>query len=108
MSKRKTVICTCATSLATSTQYARIVQELAKKINVPVKTEQLQLAGSILEDYLKRNGKPDLVVGTPAWGVKKRLAKANASDVPVVDGIPLLTGVGRDKVEEEILKELKK
>jgi len=103
MPKQKLVLTTCATSLGTSIHYADEVREIAKRIGVLVKAEPMSSSGTQIEDYISRMGKPDLVIGDPVFGIKKKVP----ADVPVLSGIPFLTGIGKDKLEEEIIKLLK-
>jgi len=107
MPKEKVVVVACATSLGTSGNYAEVIKKFANQEKVAVKVVQISLSGRQIEDYIKRYGKPHFILGSPAWGIKQRLTRSGADDIPVVDGIALLTGVGKEKVEEKIVELLR-
>jgi len=104
MVKEKLVITTCATSLGTSLHYAQEVRDIAKEVKIPVKTQPMASSGTQIEDFVKRMGKPDFVIGDPVFGIKRKVP----ADVPVLSGIPFLTGIGKDKLIGEIKKLLLK
>jgi len=98
MSFRKTVLCVCSTSLATSTQYLRTVEDIAREIKVPVKLQNIASQTDQLEQWFEKKLPAHLVVGSPFAALRKRVPQ----EIPVVDGIPLLTGIGKDKVVAQI------
>jgi len=100
----KIVMTTCATSLGESLRYAGCVREIALKIGVKVKTKPTSSSGRQIEDYLAMIGKPDLVIGDPVSALRRRIP----SEVPVFSGVPFLTGIGLQKLEEYIIAVLKK
>jgi PTS system galactitol-specific IIB component len=89
------VLVACGTSIATATVAANKVREIAEKAGLKVDVAQckaLELRGKI-QTY-----NPHVIVAmTP---VPKDLG------IPVFNGIPFLSGVGMDKLNQEILAAL--
>lgn len=89
----KTVIVICGTGVATSTVVATKIREHCAERNLAVNVQQ----GKVM-DLLGDAPHADLIVSTtqvPA-GI----------DIPVVAGLPFLTGVGLDATLQEIVDQL--
>jgi len=104
MSMKKTVLCVCSTSLATSTQYLRMVEDIAREIKVPVNLQNIASQTDQLEQWFSKKLPADLVIGSPYSALRKRVP----AEIPVVDGIPMLTGIGKEQIVEQIKAALKK
>jgi len=102
--KKKRVLCLCATSLGTSGYFAEAVKTIAKELKADVETIKMQTSGRVIENYVERMGYPDFVVGSPYASIRKRFPP----EVPVVDGIPFLTGIGKEKAIKEVKEQLQK
>ena len=91
--KLKRVLVACGTSIATATVAANKVKEIGEEAGIKVNVIQckaLEIRGRI------QTVDPDLIVAmTP---VPKDLG------IPVLSGVPFLSGVGADKLKEDILK----
>lgn len=93
MVKTKRVLIVCGTAIATSTVVAMKVDELLKKhgINAEIRRCMTSEAKTASKDV-------DLIVAT---------TQVPAVEVPVVSGIPFITGVGDNKIEQEIVELLR-
>ena len=91
----KTVIVSCGTAIATSTVAAKAIEEACKAAGLDVKTKQCKAAE--IKNYLDAGA--DLIVTTSQIRFDP--------GIPVISGLPFLTGIGRDKVIEEIIEILK-
>jgi PTS system galactitol-specific IIB component len=91
----KTVIVSCGTAIATSTVAAKAIEEACKAAGIDVKTKQCKAAE--IKNYLETGA--DLIVTTSQIRFDP--------GVPVINGLPFLTGIGKDKVIEEIIEILK-
>ena len=87
------VVVVCATALATSTMAATKLEQEFKRRGIPVKMEKGRISDM---RALVSMTHPDIVVGTT---VCKPIG-----DIPVFDGVPLLSGRGVDKLFEELFK----
>ena len=92
MSKTKRVLVACGTSVATATVAALKVKEIAKDNGISVEVIQCK-AGEIRGRV--QTISPDFIVAMTQ--VPKDLG------VPVVSGVPFLSGLGVDKLKQEIL-----
>ncbi|MFN2143976.1 MAG: PTS sugar transporter subunit IIB [Anaerolineales bacterium] len=90
----KTVIVSCGTAIATSTVAAKAIEEACKEAGIDVKTRQCKAAE--IKNYLDG---ADLIVTTSQVRFDP--------GIPVINGLAFLTGIGKDKVIEEILSALK-
>ncbi|HLU53046.1 MAG TPA: PTS sugar transporter subunit IIB [Acidimicrobiia bacterium] len=89
----KRVLIACGTGIATSTVVADKVRKHLKANGIEAKVDQTKVS------ELHRGAKGyDLVVATT--NVPKSV------EAPVVNGLPFLTGVGVDKVLDEIVEHL--
>ncbi len=91
----KRVLIACGNGIATSTVVASKVKEYLTNNGVEVTTSQTKLmeVPSKVHDY-------DLLVTTGQF-------EGQTGDVPVVKGMPILTGIGAEDTMEEILNYLK-
>jgi PTS system galactitol-specific IIB component len=87
----KTVFVVCATGIATSTMLKVKIEEHLRKHGIPVTIYQYRIT-ELTPDRLQT----DVIISTT--GLPPDLSKT----VPVLDGLPLITGVG----EEDILNKL--
>ncbi len=94
MAKTKVVLVACGTAIATSTVVAKAIEEACKEAGINVRTRQAKAAEvpTLAKDA-------DLIVTTTP--LSKDLG------VPVIQGLPFLTGIGRDQVLKEIIEALK-
>lgn len=91
----KRVLIACGNGIATSTVVASKVKEYLMSQGVEVTTNQTKLmeVTSKVQDY-------DLLVTTGQF-------EGQTGDVPVVKGMPILTGINSEQTMEEILSYLK-
>jgi PTS system galactitol-specific IIB component len=87
------VLVVCATSLATSTMAAVKLEAEFKRRGIPVQINK----GRIMDMMpLIRQTKPDLVIATAVF-------KQDVG-VPTFNGVPLLSGIGLDKLYTDIFQ----
>jgi PTS system galactitol-specific IIB component len=91
----KTVIVSCGTAIATSTVAAVAIEEACKEAGIRVVTKQCK--ASEISVYLEQGA--DLIVTTSQIRFDP--------GIPVLNGLPFLTGMGKDKLLQEILDHLK-
>lgn len=91
----KTVIVSCGTAIATSTVVAKAIEEACKAAGVAVVTKQCKAAE--IQGYIAQGA--DLIVTTSQMRFDP--------GIPVINGLPFLTGIGKDRVMEEIIEKLK-
>ena len=91
------ILCVCGTGIATSTVVNNGVGKMCKKHGIDYEIIQCKAleVSSKLETF-----KPSIIVSTTPISCK--------STVPIVSGIPFLSGVGVEKMEEDIIAVLKK
>lgn len=85
------VLIVCATSLATSTMAEAKLKDEFNRRGIQVKIEKGRISDM---DPLIRQTHPDIVVATAV--VKRDVG------VPLFDGVPLLSGIGKEQLFEEI------
>lgn len=90
----KRIIVACGGAVATSTVAANRIRELLKKNGIDAEVKQTR----ITELDAEKNG-ADLIVTTAK--VRKDYG------VPVIHGVAFISGIGIDKVEQQILDVLK-
>lgn len=90
---KKKVIVACGGAVATSTVAANKVVELCKKNNVDIEICQVRIS------EIESNLPADLIVTTSK--VKREFG------VPLLTGMPFISGVGVEKTEANILKILR-
>jgi len=91
------VLVVCATSLATSTMVAVKLQEEFKrrKIAVAIDKGRITDMGPLMDQT-----KPDIVVATAVV--------SRESEIPIFDGVPLLSGIGVEELYEKIFAHINK
>jgi PTS system galactitol-specific IIB component len=92
---KKVVLVACGTGIATSTVVSDAVEKLAKANKIEVEIIQCKMME--VSGYQER---ADLLVTTTVAG--------KGYPFPVINARSFLTGIGLDKVKNEILEELKK
>lgn len=90
----KKIIVACGGAIATSTVAANRIRELLKKNNIDGEVKQTRITELEVE---KNNA--DLIVTTAK--VKKDLG------VPIIHGVAFISGIGVEKLEQQILDVLK-
>lgn len=95
MEKTKVVLVSCGTAVATSTVVARAIEDACKQAGLRVNTRQCR--ATELKALVQQGA--DLIVTTTP--VPKDIG------IPVIQGLPFLTGIGRDAVLKQIIEVLK-
>ncbi len=95
METEKRVLVSCGTAIATSTVVAAKIHEIAKEAGIPVKVSQCKAAEIRSKVSTFR---PHVVVSTTP--VPSDLG------VPVVNGVPFLSGIGMKEAKKKILEAL--
>lgn len=90
----KHVLFVCATGIATSTEVAEKVIAYCKEQGIVFTHQQINVAS-----LPGNEGNADLIVSTTNIPYE--------TTTPVVKGLPLITGIGEEKVYEKILEILK-
>ena len=93
----KKLLIICGTGIATSTVVKGKVEEWLKENNL---SQEVKIYQSKVSDELNRIDEYDIVLSTT-------LVPNNIKD-KVIDGIPLLTGIGIDGMYEKVLAEIKR
>ncbi|WP_265457671.1 PTS sugar transporter subunit IIB [Enterococcus sp. HY326] len=90
----KRILVACGNGIATSTVVASKVKSYLTEQGVQVETTQTKLmeVPSKVQDY-------DLLITTGQF-------EGQTGDVPVIKGMPILTGIGVDQTMEEIYKKI--
>lgn len=94
MTGEKKVVVACGTAVATSTVVANAIELACKAAGIRVHTVQCKAS----EVRTKAQGADLVVTTTPV---------PSDLGVPVIQGLAFLTGVGKDKVLEQIIDILK-
>lgn len=89
----KHILVICATGVATSTVVVHKIKEFCKEKGIDVTISQAKVA-----DILRGQVKADFIVATTEI--------PSSVTIPVVAGLPFLTGVGLDDTYAEIAKHL--
>lgn len=84
----------CGSGIATSTHAAAIVQEYLDEKKIPV-----AIMTCSVQDLANRLAGCDIILSTAQVSFE--------SGLPVYDGVPLLTGVGDEKLLEELAQKVK-
>jgi PTS system galactitol-specific IIB component len=92
----KTVIVSCGTAIATSTVVAKAIEDACKKNGIAVNVKQCKAAE--ISTYVQQGA--DLIVTTTPL--------RSDPGIPVIKGLPFLTGIGIDATMKQILDVLKK
>jgi PTS system galactitol-specific IIB component len=93
---KKRVLVACGTAIATATVVAGKVKEIGKEIGVPIDVVQCK-ASEVRSKVDTFN--PHVIVATTS--VPDDLG------VPVLRGVPFLSGAGADELKQKIIEELK-
>ncbi len=96
MEKTKVVLVACGTAIATSTVVAKAIEEACKTAGIRVMTRQCKAAEV---PSLVQQGADLIVTTTP---IPKNIT------IPVIQGLPFLTGIGKDQVLKQIIEVLRK
>ncbi len=92
----KTVYLVCATGIATSTMLRMKVEEFLAEQGIQASVYQFRVT-----ELNPARIDADVIIATTG------LPADFAETVPVINGVPLITGVGQDKTFEELLSILK-
>ena len=94
MVKRKTILVACGTAIATSTVVAKAIEEALEDRGIKANIRQCKASEvpSLVDDA-------DLIVTTTPVSVEK--------DIPVIQTLAFLTGIGKEAVIEDIVDKLK-
>jgi PTS system galactitol-specific IIB component len=92
---KKRILIVCGTGIATSTHVAARVRDVCRQHGIDADIIQARV-----QEVPAYAHSVDLVIATTQV--------AYALEVPVVSGIPFLTGMGEDKAEEQIVQHLTK
>ena len=90
----KTIIIACATCVANSTLVAKSVEELAKKNGINIKLIQCKIA-----EVASKQGEADLIVTSTIL--------PTTYSIPAIKATAYITGIGAEKVDNQILEVLK-
>jgi len=93
LTRNKRVLIVCGTAIATSTVVAMKVGEILKKHGI-----QADIRRALTSEAKTASREVDLIVAT---------TQVPDVGVPVISGIPFITGIGIDKVEKEIVEKLR-
>lgn len=90
MTRKRRVLVACGTAIATSTHVANRLQRAFEEYGLDVDITQCRVSEiGVYEDYV------DVIVSTAPF--------SGALKVPVISGIPFLTGIGDEEALEQIL-----
>jgi len=98
MKRNYRILIICATSIATSTAIALRLEEVFKKEGLSVEITQGK-GGDYISQSKNLHEEFDLVVPTVEFPKKTK--------IPVVSGVPFITGIGEDQSIQKILEILK-
>lgn len=93
----KKLLIMCGTGIATSTVVKGKVEEWLKENNL---SQEVKIYQSKVSDEIGRIDEYDVVLSTT-------LVPNNIKD-KVIDGVPLLTGIGVDSMYEKVMAEIKR
>lgn len=93
MPTRKTILVACGTAVATSTVVAKTIEETLRERGIDVTTRQCKAS----EVASMTSGVDLIVTTTPLQG---------NFNVPVIQTLAFLTGIGKEAVIEQIIKAL--
>ena len=96
MPVKKKVLVACGSGIATATLVSMKLEELFKRNGIAADIIRCRIHE--VDYFLKSQGKADLIVTTSQVpGVK---------DIPVLNAVPIISGVGKDELDKKILKVL--
>lgn len=90
----KTILVACGTAIATSTVVAKAIEEALEDRGISVNIRQCKAS-----EVPSLAGDADLIVTTTPVSVDR--------DIPVIQTLAFLTGIGREEVIEQIVEKLK-
>ncbi|HHV18010.1 MAG TPA: PTS sugar transporter subunit IIB [Thermoanaerobacterales bacterium] len=93
--KKKKIVIACGTGIATSTVVADKIADICKQEGIKAEISQCKVTE--LKSYVHG---ADLIVSTTIIG--------NKYDVPIINGLSFITGIGEDETLKKIVDELKK
>jgi PTS system galactitol-specific IIB component len=94
---KKKILVACGSGIATATLVSMKLEELFAHNGI--KADIVRCRIHEVDYYLKSQGKADLIVATSQVpGVK---------DIPVLNAVPIISGVGKDELDKKILQALK-
>jgi len=91
---RKNILIACGTAIATATVVAGKLKELLQKHNI--QANLIQCRFTEIDYYVKTLGKVDLIITTAGFPERK--------DIPVLNGVPFLSGIGKEDLEKKIIE----
>jgi len=99
---KKYILIACGTAVATATAVAMKMRELFEKEGINADTTQCK---AIEVNYFLSQRTPDLIVSTtPIPGEKNNGPnRRTINGVTILNGVPYLTGIGKEKLDQEIL-----
>ena len=89
----KRILIVCGTSIASSTMVAVKIEELLRQNHI-----KAEIRRALTSEARTASKDVDLIVAT---------SQVQDVSVPVISGIPFITGIGVEKVEQEIIKQLR-
>lgn len=92
MTRKKRILVVCGTAIATSTVVAIKLEEMLKKHGI-----EAEIRRAMTTEARTASREADLIVAT---------TQVVDVSVPVISGIPFITGIGLDKLEKEIVEKL--
>jgi len=92
------VIVACGTAIATATYVAEKVKKLLEKNNI--KGEVYQAKAQEVNYFVKMLGRVDLILATTFVPLENK-------NIPVLNAMPFLTGIGEADLEKKIINLLK-
>jgi len=94
---KKNILVACGTAIATATLVAGKLKEFLKRNGIDANIIKCRFTE--IDYYVKTLGRVDLIITTAGFPERK--------DIPVLNGVPFISGIGRRELEEKILKILK-
>ncbi len=94
MTRKKNILVACGTAIATATIAAGKLKELLQKHNIQANVIQCRFTE--IDYYVKTLGKVDLIITTAGFPERK--------DIPILNGVPLISGVGKEELERKIIE----
>ncbi len=94
LARKKRILIVCGTAIATSTMVAMKVEELLKKRGIAAEVRRCMTS-----EAPNAAKAADLIVAT---------TQVTNVSIPVISGLAFITGIGVDKVEEEIVSTLRR
>jgi len=94
---RRNILIACGTAIATATIVAGKVRDFLQKHGIEANIIQARFTE--IDYYVKTLGKVDLIITTAGFPER--------SDIPILNGVPFISGIGREELEKKILEILK-